>query len=56
AKRYKDITLQPLQLVVARRGVFDDWLRQKGKLGGQHKVPRLNNQRTIIEEILTLNV
>ena len=56
AKRYKDITLQPLQLVVARRGVFDDWLRKKGKLGGQHKVPRLNNQRTIIEEILTLNV
>lgn len=56
AKRYKDITLQPLQLVVARRGVFDDWLRQKGKLGGQHKVPRLNNQRTIIEEILALNV
>lgn len=54
AKRYKDITLQPLELIKARRGVFDDWLRQKGKLGGQHKVPRLCNNRDIIEEILSL--
>ncbi|MCF0198449.1 MAG: GH3 auxin-responsive promoter family protein [Bacteroidaceae bacterium] len=55
AKRYKDITLQPLELIVARPGVFTDWLRSRGKLGGQHKVPRLSNQRTIIEEVLALN-
>ena len=55
AKRYKDITLQSLELVKARPGVFNDWLKQKGKLGGQHKVPRLCNNRDIIEQVLALN-
>ena len=55
AKRYKDITLQPLQMVKARPGVFHDWLKSKGKLGGQHKVPRLSNKRDTIEEILKMN-
>ena len=55
AKRFKDITLQPLQIIVARKGVFNDWLKAKGKLGGQHKVPRLSNKRDFIEEILKLN-
>ena len=55
AKRYKDITLQPLELVVARPGLFHDWLASKGKLGGQHKVPRLSNGRAYIEEMLKLN-
>ena len=55
AKRYKDITLQPLELVVARKGLFHDWLASKGKLGGQHKVPRLSNNRTHIEEMLQFN-
>lgn len=55
AKRYKDITLQPLEIVEARPGLFDDWLKSKGKLGGQHKVPRLSNTRQHIDEILSLN-
>lgn len=55
AKRYKDITLQPLELVVARKGLFHDWLASKGKLGGQHKVPRLSNNRVHIEEMLGFN-
>jgi len=55
AKRYKDITLQPLQIVKARPHLFDDWLKSKGKLGGQHKVPRLSNQRQHIEELLQMN-
>ncbi len=55
AKRYKNITLQPLEIVKARKGLFDLWLKQKGKLGGQHKIPRLSNQRTYIDEILELN-
>ena len=54
AKRYKDITLQRLELIKARPGVFNDWLKQKGKLGGQHKVPRLSNNRDIIEQVLAL--
>ena len=55
AKRYKDITLQPLEIVVARPKLFHDWLKEKGKLGGQHKVPRLSNSRDYIEEMLSLN-
>ena len=55
AKRYKDITLQPLEIIKARSGVFNDWLKQKGKLGGQHKIPRLSNKREYIEQILALN-
>ena len=55
AKRYKDITLQSLELVVARKGLFHDWLASKGKLGGQHKVPRLSNNRVHIEEMLAFN-
>ena len=55
AKRYKDITLQPLEVVVARHGLFNDWLKQHGKLGGQHKVPRLSNSREHIEQLLKLN-
>lgn len=55
AKRYKDITLQHLEVVKARRGLFNDWLKSKGKLGGQHKVPRLNNNRDIMEQMLRFN-
>ena len=55
AKRYKDITLQRLQLVTARQGLFNDWLKSQGKLGGQHKVPRLSNTRQYIEQMLQLN-
>ena len=55
AKRYKNITLQPLELIKARPGVFNDWLKQIGKFGGQHKVPRLCNNRDIIDQVLALN-
>ena len=54
AKRFKNITLQQLQIVQARPGLFHDWLKSRGKLGGQHKVPRLCNNREIIEQILAL--
>ena len=56
AKRFKDITLQPLEVIEARPHLFNDWLKQKGKLGGQHKVPRLSNERTIIDELISLNM
>ncbi|MBO4662100.1 MAG: GH3 auxin-responsive promoter family protein [Bacteroidaceae bacterium] len=54
AKRHKDITLQKLELVEARKGLFHEWLAMKGKLGGQHKVPRLSNNRRHIDEMLAL--
>jgi len=55
AKRYKDITLQHLEVVKARGGLFSDWLKAKGKLGGQHKVPRLCNSREHIDSLLKMN-
>ncbi|MBR1800435.1 MAG: GH3 auxin-responsive promoter family protein [Bacteroidaceae bacterium] len=55
AKRFKDITLQRLELITARPGLFNDWLKSKGKLGGQHKIPRLSNSRDFIEEMLAMN-
>ena len=55
AKRYKDITLQHLEIVKAKHDLFNLWLKTKGKLGGQHKVPRLSNNRIIIDELLKLN-
>ena len=55
AKRYKNKTMQQLEVVVAREGLFNDWLKGKGKLGGQHKVPRLSNNRQHIDELLLMN-
>ena len=55
AKRFHDVTLQQLEVVVARDGLFNEWLKRKGKLGGQHKVPRLSNSRRNIDELLELN-
>lgn len=55
AKRYKDITLQHLEIIPVRKHLFDDWLKSKGKLGGQHKIPRLSNTRTYIDEMLSMN-
>jgi len=56
AKRAHDTTLQHPEVVKARNGLFNDWLKAKGKLGGQHKVPRLSNSRKNIDELLDLNM
>jgi hypothetical protein len=52
AKRSKDIALQNLTLTAVPKGTFENWLRSKGKMGGQNKVPRLSNKRDTLEEIL----
>jgi hypothetical protein len=54
AKRHKDIALRMPVIRALRKGIFEQWLRMKGKLGGQHKVPRLSNDRKYIEEILSI--
>ncbi|MEZ4840709.1 MAG: GH3 auxin-responsive promoter family protein [Flavobacteriaceae bacterium] len=54
AKRYHDMTLTMPKVHVAEEGLFYNWLKQKGKLGGQHKVPRLSNNREFIEELMAL--
>lgn len=55
AKRFNNMTLNPLVLNVARENLFYDWLKQQDKLGGQHKVPRLSNERKFLEALLQLN-
>ena len=55
AKRYKNMTMQSPVVEKARPGLFYDWLSRQDKLGGQNKVPRLSNDRRLIEELLQLN-
>ena len=55
AKRYKDINMVRLKIVVAEDGLFERWMRKRGKLGGQNKVPRLSNSREHIDELLKMN-
>ncbi len=52
AKRYNNFVLGPPIIKVLKAGTFDNWLKSIGKLGGQHKVPRLSNSREIVEQIL----
>ena len=55
AKRYNNTTLKSPTIHCARTRLFYDWMKEKDKLGGQHKVPRLSNSRDYIEELLQLN-
>lgn len=52
AKRHKDMALKLPVVHVAPKGTFYEWLKSKGKLGGQHKIPRLSNDRKYLEEIM----
>jgi hypothetical protein len=54
AKRHKDIALRMPVVRILPRGTFTQWLRSKGKMGGQHKVPRLCNERKFVEEICAM--
>ena len=54
AKRFKDMALKRPKVHIAPDGTFYKWLKSKGKLGGQHKVPRLANERKYVNEILEL--
>lgn len=55
AKRYKDLTMLSPVVNIARKGLFYEWLETKNKLGGQHKVPRLSNERDFLEKLLEMN-
>lgn len=54
AKRYNNMTLNPLVINVARENLFYDWLKQRNKVGGQNKIPRLSNQRDYLEQLKEL--
>jgi len=55
AKRNNNTTLKAPTIHQARHRLFYDWLKKQNKLGGQHKVPRLSNSRSYLEELLELN-
>ncbi len=55
AKRYKDLSLTGPKITIARENLFDDWLRSRGRIGGQNKIPRLENNRDMIEQLLDMN-
>lgn len=55
AKRHKDMALKMPVVETACKGLFYEWLKVKGKLGGQHKVPRLSNNRIYMDELLSMN-
>jgi hypothetical protein len=55
AKRHRNMTLQLPVVHIAKEGLFYEWLKRKGKIGGQNKVPRLSNNREYIDELLDLN-
>lgn len=54
AKRHKNLALVKPEVKKLPQGTFYLWLKTKGKLGGQYKIPRLSNNREILEEILNL--
>jgi hypothetical protein len=54
AKRFHDMILKPPVIRIMPPATFYTWLKEKGKLGGQNKVPRLSNNRTYVEEIIKL--
>ncbi|MDG1870927.1 MAG: GH3 auxin-responsive promoter family protein, partial [Flavobacterium sp.] len=56
AKRTNNMTLNPLIINIARKNLFYDWLKDRDKLGGQHKIPRLSNQRDYLEQLKEMQV
>jgi hypothetical protein len=54
AKRYKDIALVQPKIHIANPGTFHNWMKSRGKLGGQNKVPRLANNRDYLDDVLKM--
>jgi hypothetical protein len=55
AKRYRNMVLEDPVIQYLDPGTFDCWLKSIGKLGGQHKIPRLSNDRSIVEQVLKMS-
>ena len=55
AKRHKDLTMRMPTVNIAKKGLFYEWLEREKKLGGQHKIPRLSNDRKLITKLLEIN-
>jgi hypothetical protein len=55
AKRHKGLSLEMPHVVIARTGLFYEWMKSRGKMGGQNKIPRLSNDRQYLNELIELN-
>jgi hypothetical protein len=55
AKRYKNLSLELPHVVIAKEGLFYEWMRSRGKIGGQNKIPRLANDREYLDQLIELN-
>ncbi len=55
AKRHKNLSLELPHVVIAKEGLFYEWMRSRGKIGGQNKIPRLANDREYIDQLIELN-
>jgi hypothetical protein len=54
AKRHKNLTLEMPHIVLAPKGTFYNWMKKRGKIGGQNKIPRLSNDRKYLNELLKM--
>jgi hypothetical protein len=55
AKRHKNLSLEMPHVVVAKKGLFYEWMKKRGKVGGQNKIPRLSNDRQYLDSLIELN-
>jgi len=55
AKRHKNLSLEMPHVVIAKKGLFYEWMRIRGKVGGQNKIPRLSNDRVYLDQLIGLN-
>jgi hypothetical protein len=55
AKRHKNLSLELPHVIVAKKGLFYEWMRNRGKIGGQNKIPKLANNREYIDQLIELN-
>ena len=54
AKRFNNMVLGQPEIHQLKVGTFYNWMKTNNKLGGQHKIPRLSNNRKYVEELLKM--
>ena len=54
AKRHKNLSLEMPHMIVAPKGLFFEWMKRRGKAGGQNKIPRLSNDREYLDQLVEL--
>jgi len=55
AKRHKSLSLEIPHVIIAKKGLFYEWMKKRGKVGGQNKIPRLSNDRQYLDQLIELN-